>query len=1305
LWIALQNDKTLESLLNKAQQLERKYEWLHAASVYEKAVDLAVAEKKASKAAELQERMGLCFYTASFQAETSAEFRKRLKRAIEAYERGIKLLEDVTEENSQARSDHANAFVAYARFWLETSPFKKKELLDRSYALDTEVLSAYERVGDLHSVGKLCNHLMNYLYERFWIASGPLERVKITKESLKLAEKAIQALSKINDDSELAEAYRYAAWSSPQGGMRTSKEISQKCQTYVKKALELSKKTGDARLISWVNMAAWNTAQNCNFNILQAIKHAEQVIRHGIIAKDNYCIGMGSCFSATSLIFLSKVLEDPEKQKESLEKAKESAIQAIQKAKIFDYAPIFFVAYPIYANALTGLASIETDLKTKQALFERAIKVNKEGVEHLKHWKGLTLSLFLSLSDILRIFSETKSETEEKRKLLHEAQTYINKYVAFFGSSKSSPLFQSMGQHNLALVQKELAKIETNSKKKKELLNKALASLEKSIEQMEQLRKISQTDWTSGSTYGPYYGELGGILQQLHSLTKEEEQLRRAIEAYKKAAFDFKKADLPTHVAESHWHTAQLHGQLGDYHEASKTYELAAESYDLASKKIHQLAKFYRNYSLYMRAWSQIEQARYAHSIEDYDKAKEHYKRAAELHQSAEPWRYLAPNYQAWAKVEEAESLSRQENSQQAKQTFQKAHEQFDKAEESIKQKVEEITSDDEKEMTQRLFEASGFRRKYCQARILMEKAKLLDGQGKFLESSKKYGKAAQKISAITKRIDDEAERKELEYIAILCQAWEKMALAEEATSSEAYLEAAVLFEQAKDHCYTRKASLWALGNSNFCRGLAAGAQYQTRLELVDHAKAKSFVKNASTNYAKAGFKAASEYAKATQRLFDAYLFMNQAEIEADQEKRAKKYQMAENMLQIAAGSFMKAKQPEKTAKVEEILATVREEKALAVSLNQVMKAPSIASTTQSFTAPTPTNEMSVGLENFEHANVQANLVTHVKEVKVGESFCLSIEFVNAGREPALLTRVEDFVPLGFMVVKKPEIYRIEESCLNMKGKQLAPLKLVEVKLTLQASKKGKYQLNPMVHYLDELGKNKSLQLKSLEIAVEEVYLEDRVSTGTTELDSLLLGGIPNEYAVVLTGSPSDEREYLIRNFLEAGTKDDEIIFYVSTEAEGLENLLEKPNFILFLCNPKPKTQVPDLPNVYKLRSKTDLTNLSISLAKAYRNIESSSKKRICVEVVSDVLISHKAETTRRWISEIITDLGAKGFTILAVIDPLMHAPEELHAVLNLFDGEINLTETEDPLECKKSIRVKKLRNQDYIKNPICITT
>jgi hypothetical protein len=272
-----------------------------------------------------------------------------------------------------------------------------------------------------------------------------------------------------------------------------------------------------------------------------------------------------------------------------------------------------------------------------------------------------------------------------------------------------------------------------------------------------------------------------------------------------------------------------------------------------------------------------------------------------------------------------------------------------------------------------------------------------------------------------------------------------------------------------------------------------------------------------------------------------------------------------------------------------------------------------------------------------------------------------------------------------------------------MKGKQIAPLKLVEAKLVLQPSKKGKYQVTPKVHYLDERGQNKTLQLKTLEIKVEELLLEDRVSTGTQELDSLLLGGIPNEYAVVLSCPPCDEREMIVKNFLKAEVEGG-ISFYITTEVDGLEGLLENPNFFLFLCNPKPKVEVPDLSNVYKLQGKTDLTNLGIALIKAYRSIDQSdAKKRICVEILSEVLVKHGTNTTREWISSLITDLGAKGFTLLAVMDPKEHPPDQATTVLNLFDGEISIIQSDDPLDCKKSILVKKLRNQDYIKNPICL--
>jgi hypothetical protein len=1295
-WLALP-ESNLKSFLKQATDLEGKYEWLLATKLYNKASDLALEQKDSLEAAELEEKKGYCFYRASLQAESNPEFITRMEQAIQTYEREVRILEE-SEEINQAKVFHVKALISYMQSWLETSPFKKKELLEASVTLEGKALSEYERINDLYLIGKTCNNLNEYLFKLFWIDQNPFERKKRITEMLRLAKKAIKALSNQNNNYELAKAY----CESLKVGLRISlQESSHEFKANLETALELSKKTDDAWLISYSHRAAWNAAISVFHNPRMAIEMTNEVIKYGTIARDNFEIGYGYCFLCISLNALATILEDPDQQKETFKKAREAAIKSIKKAKIFDDAPIFFVSYPNYGQALTDLASIETNLKTKQSLLEEAIKVNKEGLEKLRLWKGLHGSFWLTLSSILRIFSETKNENAKKRILLYEAQSYANKFLLWSPATFWAP----QANYNLALIQKNLAKIEKDDVRKTELLSNALDSIEKSINILEKRENQQiQTDWMKGSQYGPYYEELGKILLHLYSLTKERKHLSDAVAAYKNASSYFKTADLPTHEAETYWNIAQLQDQLAEQPEASQNYELAAEAFVRAAEKIPQLKHFYENHSTYMQAWSQIEQAKYSHSIEDYEKAKQHYEKAAKLHEESETWNYLTSNYLAWANVEEAESLSRKENAQLAKVTFQKGFKKFCNAAESFKQKICEITSTDEKEMAQRLFMGSDFRRKYCYARILMEDAKLLDREGKYLQSSKNYGKAAQSISEIVDKIDDKAERKELEYVAILCRAWGKMAVAEERSSAEEYLGAAELFQNAKDYCYTRKASLWALGNSSFCKGLAAGIRYKNSMDLKENALAKRYIKDAASSYSEAGFKNASEYAKATQRLFDAYVFMNQAESEVDPEKKAKQYQMAENLLQIAAGSFMKARQPEKTAQVQGILVNVREEKALAVSLTQVMQAPSIASTTQSFTAPSPTSEASVGLENFEHANIQANLIAGMKEVKVGESFCLSIEFVNAGREPALLMRVDEFVPQDFVVVKKPAIYRIEDTCLNMKGKQIAPLKLVEVKLTLQPSKKGAYRLDPRVHYLDEMGQNKSLKLKTIEIKVKEVILEDRVSTGTQELDSLLLGGIPQEYAVILSGSPCDERELIVKNFLKAGVEEG-ISFFITTEAKETRNLLDKPGFFLFLCNPKPKTSVPDGPNVFKLQGKTDLNNLGIALTKAYRNLDTNvnQPKRICVEILSEVLEDYGTKTTRKWISDLITNYGAKGFTMLAVMNPAMHPSDQATAVIDLFDGEISILQSDDPLDCKKSILVKKLRTQDYIKNPICL--
>jgi len=165
----------------------------------------------------------------------------------------------------------------------------------------------------------------------------------------------------------------------------------------------------------------------------------------------------------------------------------------------------------------------------------------------------------------------------------------------------------------------------------------------------------------------------------------------------------------------------------------------------------------------------------------------------------------------------------------------------------------------------------------------------------------------------------------------------------------------------------------------------------------------------------------------------------------------------------------------------------VKAERDLATSFTDIFHAPPVVSTTATFGTPTPAFEKAVGLDRFEHADVQASILTHQKDVKVGESLEVEIELVNAGKGAAQLVKVEQVVPEGFELTKKPEFYRVEDHYLNMRGKRLDPLKTEEVRLTLRPRAQGLFKLNPRILYLDEGGKYKSHEPEPVDITVKEL--------------------------------------------------------------------------------------------------------------------------------------------------------------------------------------------------------------------------
>jgi KaiC/GvpD/RAD55 family RecA-like ATPase len=150
--------------------------------------------------------------------------------------------------------------------------------------------------------------------------------------------------------------------------------------------------------------------------------------------------------------------------------------------------------------------------------------------------------------------------------------------------------------------------------------------------------------------------------------------------------------------------------------------------------------------------------------------------------------------------------------------------------------------------------------------------------------------------------------------------------------------------------------------------------------------------------------------------------------------------------------------------------------------------------------------------------------------------------------------------------------------------------------------------------------------------------------------------GIPEGCSVALASPSCDEKDSLVRSFLTAGARKGETTFCVTINPTELISLAKEcpSNFHLFVCNPRADTIVESLPNVYKLKGTENLTEISITLAKVFRSLNASqtATKRACIEIVSDVLLQHRALQTRRWLKDLIPEFRSEGFTTLATVNP-----------------------------------------------------
>jgi KaiC/GvpD/RAD55 family RecA-like ATPase/tetratricopeptide (TPR) repeat protein len=1304
------SDSSIEDILRTAKKQEKSCDWLEVAKSYEQ-----VLHSKSTTiflSAEIQEKIGFCYSRASTQTKDSEEFRKLRQSAVEAYTSAARLFGKEDTMKNQGKSAQCNAIAEYLRSWLASSPSEKRKMLNKCLEFGKKSLKAYEKTGDELNYGKMCNDVLLCLLERLYVAFDWEEKRKAAQEGINCADKAISVLSKVGNKSELLRAYFTASleiWYAANISEQEKKRgLMQRSLSYSEKALKLSREVDDPYYAAMANWAAAFCTLLFTEKVESSLEYAQEMLKKGIIAKDNYLKGVASYVLAFVTNWMIQREADADKRKKGHEKIIKHAEEAIHYLQLVSQDIFIADTCLYYAESYSSLArDVEASLQEKQAILRKAVEIGRRGLEHATRSGSpdATGSNLHALSKALYFYSSLEAGKGEKTRLLEEALAHRKDYNETVARAfPSNDWIRGVGKNYEGLIKAELARVETDKDRKRVLFESAVSDMDDGASRCGESIS-SHPAPTRIAALGRFQDWFGGILDEIYMLTEDKKNLNRAIEVYEDAAREFKKANLPSRVAESHWKMARNQDRLGKYEEAAKNFENAFTEYENAAQRTPHFEGFYLDYATYMKAWTEIERARFSSAREEYDQAQKHYEKAAKLLESSNVWKYLAPTYFAWALLKQGENQSRKNHGEKAIESFGKAANLFNRARSFLKAQLTRIQNVEEKDMALTMTRASQIRSEYCRGKIALEEAKMLDKEGHHLSSSQKYLAAAQVFEKLERETESETEREEFRPIICLCLAWQKMTLADAKASPELYMEASQLFEQTSERTRSERTRFLALGHSRFCKALEAGTRFTDTRDAALHSVIMQHLQSATDYYRRTALQHVAEYARATGLLFDAYVHMDNAKKEIDPEKRARLYMITEKILKTSAGSYLKAEQPTKMEQVQGLLTKVREERELAVALTEILRATPIVSSTPAFATPVKNEEKAVGLERFDDAAIETNLVLSSKQVKAGEDFNLEMQIANVGKKAALLTKVEEILPAGFDLVGGPDYCRLEDAYLDMKGKKLDPLGTEEVRFVLRSFDKGTFEIKPTIVYVDETGHRKLCEPKPVTLKVSKVVLPGRITSGYGDLDDLLFGGIPENYAVILTSPSCDEKDLLIKRFLEAGAKEGQTTFHVTIEASGVRALAEEfqSSFYLFICNPQADKIIKTLPNVSKLEGVENLTNINIALTSAFRKFDPSQKgsKRACIEIISDVLLQHHAVQTRRWLTALAPELKSYGFTTLAVMNPHMHPPREVQAILDLFEGEISIYLKDTQKGSEKLLRIEKMYNQKYLESEV----
>ena len=1017
------------------------------------------------------------------QSETTAGFARSIRQGILAQHRAAAQFQKLGGLGIP-QVLRSQALEAYFGHWLAKSPAEKKRLLDRSWGLARKSLRLFEASKNSAAYIETYNRLTFGVALNIECDGSLRSRIRKTKEAIQYGKKALLMAESAANKQDYAECLVKTsiflnALADDDSIQEESGKSRREALQLWQKATRIDKET-TIREISHP-LSGFHQALDPGLS-LQICKEALQIAKP---QRDNFAIGrlMDQLAKWTHYAAQSRQSGDdptlgPRLRAEALGYAEAAAQRYDTINFTSSIAGALWVHSP-YTEHFQELARYETDPTRRRRLLEKGFRSTGELLRLAKQSQNERVMFYAFHTCYKCEVVLAASETNERRRgeLLLKAQSHaIQAYNLVGQVCPSTSWNRGVTTRAVADVFSKLAQLERGSERRCQLLLQAAAKLEEGLAVTTAYVSALQRPPhpTLIAQIGQYYWEYADILKQLAPLTNQEGYLRKAVTGYSAAADWFERIPRYDRLAECYWKLAETYDLLQAYSLASENFILAARAYSKLGRRVLPLKEHSEDYGRYLIAWSKIEQARASHVEDQHQTASGLYNSAARLHRSTKRWRFLAPYYSAREKLERGESLSKQGRRPAAASAFRQAGVMFAESAAKLGERLLLTDQLDEKKMVEELLKAP--RVQYSQTREILEQAMEAESQEDFRTSYEKFRLASEKLKEILNLSTSEQDRREIQFLSVLCEAWLLSCKAEIDNSSEPLKAACAQFEMAKDIGLNQTATKLASGHASFCKALISIHEFAETQDPSLHNEASKQLDIASRYYLEAGSKTASAHATGRRMLIEAFGYLDIASKRKGQDEKARLYRSTTALLREAVRLFVRAQQPKKAELARSFLKKAAVESKIASELTSILDASQGRPTNIAFQTHVNDNEKPAGLDRFEGGDLEARFVKVTTGLPPAGVVELEIEITNTGKQPIRLVSLDSSIPKGAELIEASEKWVPKGQSLIGTLRRLDTLQTERVRIKFRTVAEGLLLMQPKVTFVDMTG----LQLERL---------------------------------------------------------------------------------------------------------------------------------------------------------------------------------------------------------------------------------